>query len=99
MRVIAMRRYPVKSFQGESIEAADIDAQGVGGDRRWALVDQGSGKAVSAKREARLLQAAARTTPDGVVVTLPDGTEAMAGDAVLDKAAASTAGAWASIAR
>jgi len=88
MRVIAMNRYPVKSFQGESVEAADIDGQGIGGDRRWAVVDPSTGKALSAKREARLLQGAARTTADGVVVTLPDGTEAPAGDPVLDKAVA-----------
>lgn len=87
MRVTRLGRYPVKSFQGETLDTADVDERGLPGDRRWAVVDPDSGKAVSAKREPRLLDGAARTEPDGtVVVTLPDGTEAAAGDPLLEKA-------------
>jgi uncharacterized protein YcbX len=87
MRVTRLGRYPVKSFQGETIEAADVDQRGVPGDRRWAVIDPASGKALSAKREPRLLDAAAVTQPDGtVVVTLPDGTECTPDDPTLEKA-------------
>lgn len=81
-------RYPFKSFQGEVLERVELDARGVPGDRRWALVDRSSGKALTAKREARLLDAAARTMPDGaVVVTLPDGSEHETTDPALGAAA------------
>src|SRR5205823_1252663 len=56
------------------------------------LVDRATTKALSAKREARLLDAAARTTGAGVVVILPDGTEAAVGDPALDQAAAAWLG-------
>lgn len=69
-------RYPFKSFQGEMLERVELDAAGVPGDRRWALFDPSTGKALTAKREPRLLDAAARTTADGaVMVTLPDRSE------------------------
>jgi uncharacterized protein YcbX len=32
-------RYPVKSMQGERLHAVDIDAQGIVGDRAYALRD------------------------------------------------------------
>ena len=93
MHVIRLGRYPVKSFQGETLEAAEVTASGVDGDRRWAVVDQASGKALSAKREPRLLEAAAAIDETGTVaVTLPDGTEAEAGDPQLDKAVAAWLG-------
>ncbi|HEV7886511.1 MAG TPA: MOSC N-terminal beta barrel domain-containing protein [Acidimicrobiales bacterium] len=93
--VLRLGRYPVKSFQGETLDSADVTDRGVPGDRRWAVVDQATGKALSAKREGRLLAAEARTDPrsgrgpDGgtVIVRLPDGREHEAGDPGLDKAA------------
>jgi len=42
-------RFPVKSMKGERIEAADLTARGLLGDRSYALVDKESGKVVSAK--------------------------------------------------
>ena len=90
MRVIRLGRYPVKSFQGETLAEADVTTSGVDGDRRWAVVDQATGKALSAKREGRLLEAAAAIDPAGgaVHVTLPTGVQAEAGDPMLDKALA-----------
>jgi uncharacterized protein YcbX len=37
-RVAAIWRYPVKSMAHESLEAVDVDWQGLAGDRRWAFV-------------------------------------------------------------
>lgn len=89
MHVTRLARYPVKSFQGEFLSEAECTASGLEGDRRWAVFDPAAGKALSAKREARLLEASALTQPDGtVVVALPDGTTGEPGDPQLDKAIA-----------
>jgi hypothetical protein len=79
-------RHPVKSMQGERLERAEVTAAGVTGDRAWAVVDPATGEGLSAKRERRLLEAAARSEDASVVVSLPDGTEAEAGDPALDVA-------------
>lgn len=47
--VEALWRFPVKSMQGEQIDAADIDAGGLAGDRAFAVVDRETGKVASAK--------------------------------------------------
>jgi uncharacterized protein YcbX len=81
MRVVSLWRYPVKSMQGEELEAATIGELGIVGDRQWALVDLGTGLALTARRVPELLFARARLVdtagdPDGlgVEVELPDGT-------------------------
>jgi len=33
--VTGLWRYPVKSMAGEAVEAVELDADGVAGDRRW----------------------------------------------------------------
>ncbi len=48
-RVLEIRRYPVKSLQGETPRAAGIDESGVAGDRAHALLDAATGKLASAK--------------------------------------------------
>lgn len=47
--VTALWRYPVKSMQGEELNAADITKDGLLGDRAYALVDKENGKVASAK--------------------------------------------------
>jgi uncharacterized protein YcbX len=74
-QVAELWRYPVKSFQGERVERLEVGPGGAAGDRRLAVVDPAARKVLSAKRWADLLLASARTEGDGVVVTLPDGTE------------------------
>ncbi|WP_149184485.1 MOSC domain-containing protein [Streptomyces sp. TRM49041] len=77
-------RYPVKSMGGERLREATVTDRGIAGDRAWAVLDITSGKILSAKREARLLLASARTCPaDGVLVDLPGRGEFQAGDAAL----------------
>jgi uncharacterized protein YcbX len=75
MRVAGINRFPVKSMQGEPLTQVDIDAGGLAGDRAWGVVDRETGKVWSAKRHGELLEASAVTTPDGPLITLPDGAE------------------------
>jgi MOSC domain-containing protein len=74
MRVTRLWRYPVKSMQGERLEEAVIGNRGIVGDRQWAVVALETGKALTARREPRLLYAFARLHgDDGVEIDLPDG--------------------------
>jgi uncharacterized protein YcbX len=83
VRVLELWRYPVKSLQGERLDAAEIGPEGIAGDRQWALFDVATGFGLTARREPDLLFGAARLRPDGdVEVVLPDGT-VTADDAVL----------------
>ena len=75
VRVLELWRYPVKSLQGELLQAAAIGAEGIAGDRRWALFDLDTGFGLTARRVPDLLFASGRLRPDGgVEVVLPDGT-------------------------
>src|SRR3989304_1203394 len=47
--VAQLWRYPVKSMLGERLEAAEVTARGLAGDRAYALLDVESGRGVSAK--------------------------------------------------
>lgn len=89
MKVIAIARYPVKSMQGEQLQRTTLGPQGIEGDRRHAVVDASSGKALSAKTEGRLLEGEARIGDSGVEVRIP-GSEWMAADSEETDAALST---------
>jgi len=70
-------RFPVKSMQGERLEAAEVEPQGLRGDRAFALFDTETGLGLTARRVPQLLFAAAAYRNDGAVtITLPDGTTA-----------------------
>ena len=47
--VATLWRYPVKSMLGEEINSSVVTLRGLLGDRAYALVDQTTGKVVSAK--------------------------------------------------
>lgn len=83
--ITGLWRYPVKSMQGEELNAAEVTERGAVGDRAYALVDRETGKVASAKNPrkwARLFdfraayveppRAGAPLPP--VRITLPDGT-------------------------
>src|SRR3954447_14110846 len=79
-------RYLLKSAQGESLEAVHLDHHGPQGDRRWACVDA-DGFVVSAKqprRWGRLLEVAAWTQGDQVLVRAPGAEPAVAGSRAAD---------------
>ncbi|MGD0054257.1 MAG: MOSC domain-containing protein [Acidimicrobiales bacterium] len=77
-------RYPVKSMQGESCGELGFGVNGVEGDRRFGVLDLGSGTIVSAKRDGRLLEAQAALVDGDLRVTLPSGQQFEPGD-VLDE--------------
>jgi len=73
--VAQLWRYPVKSMQGERLRAVRIEGDGVAGDRRWGVRDEGTGRVLTGRREPRLLEAAARLAAGREpVIELPDGT-------------------------
>jgi uncharacterized protein YcbX len=74
MRVTQLWRFPVKSMQGERLDAVDVGDRGLRGDRQWAVVDTATGLALTARREPPLLYARARLVgDDDVEITRPDG--------------------------
>jgi uncharacterized protein YcbX len=91
--VASILRFPVKSMRGEALREGRLGPAGLDGDREWALLDA-EDHWVSAKADkgrwrlyAGMLDLAASTDDDGVVVLLPDGREVRPGapgaDAVL----------------
>lgn len=85
-RVAELWRFPVKSFQGEPMDEVEVAPTGVLGDRRYALRDVRTGKILSAKRHAVLLEAFARTEGGEVLLTLPSGNEYGAADPGISEA-------------
>ncbi|MFQ1004197.1 MOSC domain-containing protein [Modestobacter sp. SSW1-42] len=85
LRVLEVWRFPVKSLLGERLEHAELGAEGVVGDRGWALFDAGTGFGLTARRVPELLFAAGRLRADGTAeVVLPDGTVTTDDDVLSD---------------
>jgi uncharacterized protein YcbX len=82
-------RYPVKSLLGEELPAADVAETGIAGDRRWALLDTGTGRVASAKNPRlwrALLTMSATADGDAARIVLPGGTVVRSGDRDADSA-------------
>src|SRR5258706_10741032 len=75
MRVAQVWRYPVKSMQGESVAALDIDLERVNGDREWGVRDSASGVVLTGRTARALLHVHAKSDGDSVRVKFPDGRE------------------------
>jgi uncharacterized protein YcbX len=73
VRLTELWRYPVKSMAGERLEAAAAEPDGLEGDRRFGVADLDTGHLLSAKREGRLLLAAACLVDGAPRITLPGG--------------------------
>jgi uncharacterized protein len=73
MEVVGLWRYPVKSLQGEPLDAARVEQDGVLGDRRWGIRDQRTGRILTARRRPELLGAYASYDGDEPVIRLPGG--------------------------
>lgn len=75
VKVAALWRHPVKSLQGEQLAEAVVEDDGVAGDRCWGIRDEATRRILTARREPRLLAAAASLEGAGdVEIGLPDGT-------------------------
>ena len=77
MKVAGLWRYPVKSMQGEPRDSVVLDDGGVEGDRRFGVLDTGSGTIISAKKDGRLLEARAMLVGVELTVRLPTGETAL----------------------
>jgi uncharacterized protein YcbX len=79
-RVAEIWRYPVKSMGGERLQAVPVTAQGLPGDRAWAVRDEVRGGIRGAKKIPGLMRCKARyprpptQTSDLAEITLPDGS-------------------------
>jgi uncharacterized protein YcbX len=65
MRVAEIWRYPVKSLAGELLPEADVSAEGLAGDRRLLIINERTGRLVTARSHPRLLALKATLGPDG----------------------------------
>ena len=94
--VATLWRYPVKSMQGEELDAAEITAGGLLGDRRFAVIDSATGMLANAKNPRRWPRfysyRAAYTEPPragsalpAVRITTPGGTSATTDEAYLPR--------------
>jgi MOSC domain-containing protein len=94
--LVALWRYPVKSMQGEELNAGVVTDRGLVGDRAYALVDRESGKLASAKHpkkwpglfECRASFVEPPQDPGDlppVRITLPDGTALVSDDGDVDR--------------
>ena len=85
MRIAEIWRYPVKSMTGEQLDAADLTAIGVEGDRAWGVVDTATGLVLTARREPGLLFLSAIHRPgERPQVRTDDGTPVPDDDALSD---------------
>jgi uncharacterized protein YcbX len=80
VRVSELWRYPLKSAQGEPVSESALTSLGLEWDRQLALVDLATGRALTGRREPKLLLLSATVfggrvriaTPEGRAVTTDD---------------------------
>jgi hypothetical protein len=82
-----IRRYPVKSLGGETLEEVELGAGGLPGDRAWAVRDEVRGGIRGAKKipalmrlQSRYAKTPAATGSSPAEITLPDGSTIETGD-------------------
>lgn len=98
MRVVALRRYPVKSMGGEALESVRLDMRGLEGDR-WFAVEDADGHFASGKntrrfrRRDRVFDYSARTISLGQVVIANHQSEWVVGEEELDEHLSAVLGA------
>ena len=68
MHVAEIWRYPVKSLAGEQIDAAEIHADGIAGDRRVLVYNEQTGNMITSRTHPKLLGLKASLSKDGEVL-------------------------------
>jgi uncharacterized protein YcbX len=102
-KVVSLWRFPVKSMMGEELNAAEITAAGILGDRAYGVLDVATGKIASAKNPKKwpdLFQfRAAYVEPPqpgqplpAVRITLPDGAAVLSSDPQVNRALSAALG-------
>jgi uncharacterized protein len=76
VHVAGIWRYPVKSMQGEPLDAAEVEADGLRGDRSFGIRSLTTGRILTGRRRPELLLASARLVGEEPEITLPDGSTA-----------------------
>jgi uncharacterized protein YcbX len=66
-------RYPVKSAQGEAALRSSITGFGLEWDRQFAVVDSGTGRALTGRREPKLLLLSVAVHDGRVLIRAPEG--------------------------
>lgn len=72
VRVVEIWRYPVKSAQGEEVPESAVTGLGLAWDRQLAIVDVGTGRALTGRREPRLLMLSAKVINGRVRLSTPE---------------------------
>lgn len=90
-RVVALRCFPVKAAGGQLLPVLDVGAQGVVGDRAWAVYDAhdklASGKHTRRfRRMDEVFSLVASRSGEKTVLVLPDGRQLVAGEPATDEA-------------
>lgn len=70
IRVTGLTVYPIKSTAGVSLDACDVEPQGLAMDRRWMIVDE-YGEFLTGREFPVLTQVRSRATTGGLAVTAP----------------------------
>ena len=92
--IVGLWRYPVKSMMGEELNATEVAARGLVGDRAYAVIDGLEGKVASAKNPRKWPQLfdfraalvdSSRADVSPVRITLPDGTMVTSEQGDLDR--------------
>jgi hypothetical protein len=74
MQLTQIWRHPVKSLQGESLTTADVESTGLAFDRAVGIINDATGKILTARREPQLLFASATMMANGeLMLVLPNG--------------------------
>ncbi|UVE19199.1 MOSC domain-containing protein [Pseudomonas sp. LS44] len=110
LKLSALYRFPLKSGLAEPLQAAQLDALGMAGDRRWMVVDAASGRFQSQRALPQMTQIYARWNAAGGLtlqapgrphldIPLPDADSAVRGvtvwsDSMLVPDAGDEAAAW-----
>ncbi len=80
MHLAQLWRYPVKSFQGEMLDASLVEGDGLQFDRAFGVIDRATGRILTARRNPSLLYGRAQVSSVGeITVSIPEQTETSEG--------------------
>ena len=71
LTLTGINRYPIKSCRGHGLTHVVVEPWGLGGDRRWMLVDD-EGRVVTAREYPQLVLVTPEFDVDGLLVRAPD---------------------------